>query len=201
MDRNQLKPCGFFFLIYRFLTCWFWVVVHMLYHSNVPGFIIFFEASFSTTKNHSIVWDQNHFIVELFFFVRCWINAMSSMDISVLISSKIHPLYSNHSSLKTDVKNFSVKSVSALWQLNKHSDLSSFRTNVKVFMPREESVFLLLSSTDNPLTLCLLSWQAFAILSHDFWKNHFDQYRTRSKQYLEFVTILSRQRPNSFLWF
>ena len=40
----------------------------MLYHSNVPGFIIFFEASFSTTKNHSIVWDQNHFIVELFFF-------------------------------------------------------------------------------------------------------------------------------------
>ena len=106
MDRNQLKPCGFFFLIYRFLTCWFWVVVHMLCHSNVPGFIIFFEASFSTTKNHSIVWDQNHFIVELFFFVRCWINAMSSMDISVLISSKIHPLYSNHSSLKTDVKVF-----------------------------------------------------------------------------------------------
>ena len=106
MDRNQLKPCGFFFLIYRFLTCWFWVVVHLLYHSNVPGFIIFFEASFSTTKNHSILWNQNHFIVELFFFVRCWINAMSSMDISVLISSKIHPLYSNHSSLKTDVKVF-----------------------------------------------------------------------------------------------
>ena len=142
MDRNQLKPCGFFFLIYRFLTCWFWVVVHMLYHSNVPGFIIFFEASFSTTKNHSILWDQNHFTVELS-FVRCWINAMSSMDISVLISSKFIPSIQTIHPLKRMSKFFSVKSgniftVSALWQLKGHSDLSSFRTNVKVFMPRED---------------------------------------------------------------
>ena len=143
MDRNQLKPCGFFFLIYRFLTCWFWVVVHLLYHSNVPGFIIFFEASFSTTKNHSILWNQNHFIVELFFLWDAesmqwvqWIFLSWSVQKFIPSIQTIHPL-------KRMSKFFSVKSgniftVSALWQLKGHSDLSSFRTNVKVFMPRED---------------------------------------------------------------
>ena len=45
-------------------------------------------------------------LLNCFFFMRYWINAMSSMDISVLISSTILPLYSNHSSLKTNVKVF-----------------------------------------------------------------------------------------------
>ena len=155
--------------------------------------ILFFGTKIISLLNCFFLWDA-----ESMQWVQ-WIFLSWSVQKFIPSIQTIHPL-------KRMSKFFSVKSgniftVSALWQLNKHSDLSSFRTNVKVFMPREESVFLLLSSTDNPLTLCLLSQQAFAILSHDFWKNHFDQYRTRSKQYLEFVTILSRQRPNSFLWF
>ena len=111
------------------------------------------------TKNHSILWDQNHFIVELFFFVRCWINAMSSMDISVLISSKIHPLYSNHSSLKTDVKVF-LSRAEIFLPYQPFDNWISIQTihpknECQFFSAKNRIIVLLFSYIDSPLTTAL----------------------------------------------
>ena len=92
--------------------------------------ILLFGTKIISLLNCFFLWDA-----ESMQWVQ-WIFLSWSVQKFIPSIQTIHPL-------KRMSKFFSVKSgniftVSALWQLKGHSDLSSFRTNVKVFMPRED---------------------------------------------------------------